>query len=46
MSKNVICVAYVYGCLFRARSQSNIDKVMNFSKSMDPVITGNTERES
>ena len=32
MSKTVICVVYVDGCLFWARSQSGIDNVMNSFK--------------
>ena len=30
MSNIVICVVYVDGCLFWARSQSEIDNVMNY----------------
>ena len=32
MSKDVICVVYVDDCLFWARSQSEIDNVMNYFK--------------
>ena len=46
MSKTVICGVYEYDCLFWERSQSEIDNVMMFSMSMDPVIVGNTLRDS
>ena len=32
ISKTVICVVYVDDCLFWARSQSEIDNVMNYFK--------------
>ena len=36
MSKTVICVVYVDDCLFWARSQSEIDNVMNYFKEDVP----------
>ena len=36
MSKTVICVIYVDDCLFWARSQSDIDNVMNYFKEDGP----------
>ena len=36
MFKNVICVVYVEDCLFWARSQSDIDNVMNSFKEDGP----------
>ena len=36
MSKTVICVVYVDDCLFWARSQSEIDNVMNYLKEYSP----------
>ena len=36
MSKTVICVVYVDDCLFWARSQSDIDNVMNSFKEYGP----------
>ena len=37
MSKNVICVVYVDGCLFWERSKSEIDNLMNYFKEDGPV---------
>ena len=36
MSKTVICVVYVDDCLFWARSQSDIDDVLNYCKEDGP----------
>ena len=36
MSKNLICVVYLYDCLFWARSQSEIDNVMKYFKKDGP----------
>ena len=36
MSKTVICVVYVYDCLFWEFSQSEIDNVMNYFKEYVP----------
>ena len=36
MSKTVICVEYVYDCLFWERSQSNIDNNMIYLKEYGP----------
>ena len=36
MSKTLICVVYVYDCLFLARSQSDIDNVMKSFKEDGP----------
>ena len=36
MSKTVICVVYVYDCLFWARSQSDIDNLMKSFKEDGP----------
>ena len=36
MSKTVICVVYVDDCIFWARSQSEIDNVMNYFKEDVP----------
>ena len=36
MSKTVICVVYVYDCLFWARSKSEIDNVMKSFKEDGP----------
>ena len=35
----MLCVVYVYYCIFWARSQSEIDNVMKFSRRMSPVTT-------
>ena len=36
MSKTVICVVYVDGCLFWARSQSEIENVIKYLKEDGP----------
>ena len=47
MSKTVICAVYVDGCLFWARSQSDIDNVMNYFKEDSPSYNwGHSKGES
>ena len=45
MSKTLICVVYVYDCMFWACSKSDIDNIMKFSSSMVPITIGNNQRE-
>ena len=45
MSNNVICVVYVYDCLFWEHSQYDINNVINVFNEDGPSKIGNTKRD-